>query len=218
MSNTDSFIDEVTEEVRRDRVYKLTRRYGWIAVLAVFLLVGGAAWNEWRKADAEAQAQALGDAILSALANNGAADRAEALAGVTATDPGGRAILEMLRAAALTEDAQNDAAAEALMAVAADGEVPQIYRDIAAFKALTATADSMEPDALRLQLEALARPGSPIRLLAEEQLALLDVRTGATDDALTRLARILQDAELTPGLRQRASQLIVALGGDLTAT
>ena len=68
MSNTDSFIEEVTEEVRRDRLYALMRRYGWIAVLAILLLVGGAAWNEWRKAQAQARAAAFGDAILAALA------------------------------------------------------------------------------------------------------------------------------------------------------
>ena len=48
MSDTDSFIDEVNEEVRRDRMFNLFRRDGWIAVAAVLLLVGGAAWNEWR--------------------------------------------------------------------------------------------------------------------------------------------------------------------------
>ena len=52
MSDTDSFIDEVNEEVRRDRFYFMLKRYGWIAVLAVILLVGGAAWNEYQKAQA----------------------------------------------------------------------------------------------------------------------------------------------------------------------
>ena len=40
MSDTDSFIDEVNEEVRRDRFYGLLRRYGWIAVVAVVGVVG----------------------------------------------------------------------------------------------------------------------------------------------------------------------------------
>ena len=34
MSNPDSFIDEVTEEVRRDRLFAVFRKYGWIGVLA----------------------------------------------------------------------------------------------------------------------------------------------------------------------------------------
>ena len=50
MSNPESFIDEVNEELKRDRLFALMRKYAWIAVLAVVLIVGGAAWNEWRKA------------------------------------------------------------------------------------------------------------------------------------------------------------------------
>ncbi|WP_159075214.1 hypothetical protein [Celeribacter baekdonensis] len=41
MSQTDSFIDEVTEEVRRDKFYAFLRRFGWIGILAVCVLVGG---------------------------------------------------------------------------------------------------------------------------------------------------------------------------------
>ena len=44
MSETDSFIDEVTEEVRRDKLFALFRKYGWIGIAAVLLIVGGAAW------------------------------------------------------------------------------------------------------------------------------------------------------------------------------
>ncbi|HBT00594.1 MAG TPA: hypothetical protein DEB47_12200, partial [Citreicella sp.] len=62
-------------------------------------------------------------------------------------------------------------------------------------------------------LEAMAVPGKPLRLLAEEQLALLDIEAGETEAAISRLQAIQNDAETTAGLRQRASQLIVALGG-----
>ena len=53
MSESESFINEVTEEVRRDRLFRLARRYGWIAVVAVLVIVGAAAVNEWRKAQAD---------------------------------------------------------------------------------------------------------------------------------------------------------------------
>ena len=41
MSNSDGFIEEVTEELRRDQMLAKLKKYGWIAVLAVLLIVGG---------------------------------------------------------------------------------------------------------------------------------------------------------------------------------
>ena len=52
MSNPDSFVDEVTDAVRRDRLFAAFRKYGWIGVVLVVLIVGGAAYNEWQKAQA----------------------------------------------------------------------------------------------------------------------------------------------------------------------
>ena len=52
MSDTDSFIDEVTEEVRRDKLFGYFRRYGWIAALVILALVGTTAYNEWKKSAA----------------------------------------------------------------------------------------------------------------------------------------------------------------------
>ena len=66
VSNPDSFISEVTEEVRRDRLYAMFRKYGWIGVVIVLGVVGGAAYTEWTKARAAARAQSFGDALLEA--------------------------------------------------------------------------------------------------------------------------------------------------------
>ena len=47
MSTPDSFIDEVTEEVRRDRLYALLRKYGWVGIAVVVAIVGWASWTEY---------------------------------------------------------------------------------------------------------------------------------------------------------------------------
>ena len=134
MSDTDSFIDEVTEEVRRDQLYGYLRKYGWIAVVVIVAIVGGAAWNEYRKSQAQSAAQAMGDALIGALEANDAAGRAEALAQVTPSTPGNAAVHQMLLSAAQANSDQTDAAVAGLNRIAADGELPAIYRDIAAFK------------------------------------------------------------------------------------
>ena len=144
-----------------------------------------------------------------------AAARADALNGLSAEGAGGQAVLRMMTAGALSEAGRTEAAVEALQAVASDGELPQVYRQIAGFKALTLQGDTLPAADRRLQFEALAAPGAPLRLLAEEQLALIDIEEGETDAAISRLRAVVQDAEAGPDLQQRATQLIVALGGTL---
>ena len=91
--------------------------------------------------------------------------------------------------------------------------MPEIYRAIATFKALLLQTETLSAADRRQQFEALAVPGAPLRLLAEEQLALIDVAEGETQAALERLQALRQDAEAGVDLQQRAAQLIIALGG-----
>ncbi|WP_420586726.1 hypothetical protein [Ruegeria sp.] len=214
MSDTDSFIDEVTEEVRRDRLFLLLRRWGWVGVLAVVLIVGGAAFNEVRKARIAGQAQDLGDAILAALSQNDSAERAASLANVGSDAPGGDAVLNMLLSSAQVEAGSRQEAVDSLNAIATQGDLPEIYRAIATFKALLLQTETLPAADRRQQFEALAAPGAPLRLLAEEQLALIDVSEGNVDAAIERLQALRQDAEISIDLQQRAAQLIVALGGE----
>lgn len=218
MSDTDSFIDEVNEEVRRDRLYGYLRKYGWIAALVIVAIVGAAAFNEYRQAQEAAKAQALGDAMLAALSRNDDVARAGALTEVTAESAQGDAVLAFLTAGAQAEAGQTQEAAQTLQAVAGNGAVPLIYRQVASFKALLLQSDTLDADQRRAGFEALAVPGVRLRLLAEEQLALIDVAAGDTDAALTRFQMIMDDAEVTSGLQRRALQAMVALGGAPLAT
>lgn len=214
MSNTDSFIDEVTEEVRRDRLFALMRRYGWIAVLAILLLVGGATWNEWRKAQERSAAQALGDAMLAALAVEDRGARAEALSAIDAQNPQADAVIELLAAAEASANSP-DAAAERLLALADRSDVDAVYRNIATLKAVMLPGSGLEIEVRRTRLNGLALGGGVLRLLAEEQLALLDLESGDRANAAQRLTAIAADAEATTGLRRRVTQVIVAIGEDL---
>lgn len=214
MSNTDSFIDEVTEEVRRDRVYALVRRWGWLGVLLVVVIVGGAGWNEWRKAQAEARAQALGDALYSAMDSDAPAERAAALATIEAEGPAAAVVAFLLAA---EQDAAGDTAAAiaTLETVVSDGAVPQDYRDLAALKSLMLSPGTMEEEAIRAGLAPLAEPGATYRLVAMEQIALSHVRSGETEAALEQLAAILEDAATGEALGDRAQSLTIALGGEI---
>lgn len=214
VSQTDSFIEEVTEEVRRDRLFALMRRYGWIAILAVLLLVGGAAWNEWRKAQNERAAQQTGDAMIAALQADAPEARASALASLDPESPGAQAVAALLAAGEQVDAGAHDAAIDGLKAVSERSDLPLVYRQVALFKLLAVQGKSLSPEERREGYASLIGPGSQLRLLAEEQLALIDVETGETGAAVERLQAIAQDDGATAGLRRRATQLIVALGAE----
>ncbi|TCP42391.1 tetratricopeptide repeat protein [Rhodovulum marinum] len=212
MSNPDSFIEEVTEEVRRDRLFAWMRRYGWIAVLAVLVLVGGASWREWRIAREEAAAQALGDGILAALEAPDAAARVGALEALP-VEGEARALVTLLAAGETGEGAGAAEAAAALRAMADDASLPLHYTQLAALKLVMIEGRDADPAARLETLAPLAEPGRPYRPLALEQMALAQIDAGNTEAALGHLVALVEDAGSSAGLRQRASQLIVALGG-----
>ncbi|WP_424942863.1 hypothetical protein [Aliiroseovarius crassostreae] len=210
MSNPENFIDEVTEEVRRDKLFAMMRKYGWIAVALVVLLVGGAAYNEWSKARAQAAAEAFGDAILAAEELEDTAARNAALAEIS-TDGDAAAILALLQA-------DGAADTDALTAVADNADLPKVYRDLAALKLVMATGAELSKAEAEARLGPLLTPGAAFRVLAEEQMALVELAQGDKTAAISRLQSLLQDEEATRALRRRASQLIVALGGALDAS
>ncbi len=156
MTNHDSFIDEVTEEVRRDRLFRLFRRYGWIAVLAVVLIVAGAAVNEWRKSQARQAAQAEGDAVLAALDRETPAARAQALEGIDASGDVA-AVLALLAAAETAQGDGRAAALDRLDRVAAQDGLDAELRDLAALKSVILRGTALPPQERIARLEPLDR-------------------------------------------------------------
>ncbi len=213
MSNSDSFIDEVTEEVRRDRLFLLFRRYGWIAGLLVALVVGGTAWTEWQKSRRTAEARLFGDAVFAALEAPDPAARRAALAGIPA---GGEraAVLNLLLASDPAED--RAATLAALDRVAADASLPAAWRDLAVLRRVTVAGAEVPVAERRAALEPLAVPGRPFRPLALELLAYVEIEAGETEAGVARLRALTEDQQATAGQRRRAQQAIdaVAPGGN----
>ncbi len=210
MSNPDSFIEEVTEEVRRDRLFGLFRRYGWIGGVIVVALVGGAAWTEWSKSRAEARAQAFGDAVIDALDQGTPEDRRAALAAIPTSDQQ-TALLQLI----LASDPDEDRAATlaALDVVAADATLSPGYRDLAILRRVLVAGAEMPLADRRTALQGIAVPGRPYRPLAEELLSYLLVEEGKVDEAIAMMSTLMQDQEASGALRARLGQMVTALGG-----
>lgn len=218
MSETDSFIDEVTEEVRRDRLFAVFRKYGWIGIAAVVAIVGGAAWNEWQKARARAAAEGFGDALVAAMDGTDPAARVAALDAIPAggaDEAAARgAVTRFLAADEALKAGDRAGALSRLEALSADAAVPDDYRQLATLKAVILAGASMDPAARDAALAALAQPGAPFRALAMEQQAVALMADGKADEAIALARLVMQEPDATPGLKRRVTQVIVALGGD----
>ena len=212
MSNTDSFVDEVTDAVRRDRLFAAFRKYGWIGVVLVMLIVGGAAWNEWQKARAEARAESFGDAALAALEKSDATERMAALAALPANAEQ-KAVQALLLSG--NPEGDKDKSLAALDALIADALQPQVYRDLAVLRRVALAGTDQPLAERRAALLGVAIPGRPFRTLAEEQLAYLLIEEGEKGAAVTALIALMQDQEAPAGMRRRLGQVITALGGTL---
>lgn len=214
MSNPESFIDEVTEEVRRDRLYAAFRKYGWIGALIVAGVVGGTAWREYTAARDQSRAQDFGDAVLTALDQSEPDARRADLAAVPA-DGAQTALLGLLQSSDPAENRAETLAA--LDAIAADASLPQTYRDLAVLRRVIVAGTEMPLPARRTALEGIAPAGRAFRTLAQEQLAYLLIEEGKTDAATAGLRALITDQEAPAGLRRRAEQMITALGGEIAA-
>lgn len=213
MSNPESFIEEVSEEVRRDRLYGALRKYGWIGVLAVVLIVGGAAFNEYRKAQSKAAAEAYGDALYTALETEEIEARLSLLNAVE-TPEAAVALTGLITATELTARSSEEAVA-ALQALIVNPDTPPLYRDLGRLRLALDGAEVLSVSERGAALDALIQGSGPFRLLALEQRALLEAEAGDVDAAIATLQEVMRSAGASEGMQSRALQLIVALGGDV---
>lgn len=215
MSDSDSFIREVSEEVRRERLSRLLGRYGWIAALVILVIVGGAGFNEWRKARIEAAAREAGDRLREAYLVEDPSARAAALADLAAESGRAAPLARFAQAGALVEAGEEAEAAALLETVSEDPALPSLYRDLALLQRVSILGDDLDRSERLATLETLSRPDGPYRLLALEQRALVRLEAGELDQARADLEAILTEPAVPETLAARTRQLLIAAGGEL---
>ncbi len=216
--------DEVGEDLRAERARQMLRRYGGLAVAALVLVLAGVGgWEAWRTYQTRQDAGAATDyltamSLADALPPDAdAAARAPAIAAfqhVAATAPAGYRALARLRLAALLAGAGKPAdAAAAWNALAADADADPLLRDLANLLWAQQGVDSGDPALVSARLKPLTAADNAWHQLAQMYMALLEVRTGKTDDARATLRILSADLSAPEGLRGRAAGLLDRLGG-----
>ncbi|MEL7139395.1 MAG: tetratricopeptide repeat protein [Pseudomonadota bacterium] len=207
MSDTDSFIREVTEEVRQDRMLRYWKAYGPFIIGGITLIVAIAAGLAYWDTLQQKQAAENGGFLLQAQ------DAEAGTVGAIVNEVAGPAqVIAIMRSAqAQAAAGERAAAADVYDSVADDQAQPERYRALARLEAIRLRASLGEPAAMLPALDELAMPGALYRPLALELRATLRLNAGDVAGARADLATILTEPASTGESRARASALIETL-------
>jgi hypothetical protein len=213
------FFREVQEDLQRDRILKLWRRFRLpllglvVAIIAAVVVVvvvqdAGKARNQKDGATFAAAAK-----LAEAGKDKEAAAAFAALAGEAS---GGYIALARLREADAAAAAGDRAGAvAALDALAKDGRVDPVYRDLANLLAVERLLDDATPEELSGRLAVLMAPDSPWRWLATELDGVARLKAGRTAEARSIFTELVQNQGVPLGVRSRSAELLAGLGGPL---
>jgi len=211
VSETDSFIQEVTDEVRQDRMYRRWKKYGPYAVAGVVAFVAVSAGWTWMNFRELQQARETGGAFLAS--DIVSVEDQQVLIG---SIEGPAAVIARLRLAAATAGAGDLQAAAALYREIADeAGLDPAYADLARLQAVRVGLAAMDPAQAVAELDVLIVEGAPYRVLALELRAMVRLNSGDTEAAHADLGAIIGDPQATRDSSQRAVALLLSSGGEL---
>jgi len=214
-NETDSFVQEVDESLRQDRVLGFFRQYGVIVLgvlIAVVLVIGG--WQAWRAYSMNAAREHSDDylaaqQLLAAGNLDGAKAEFERL-----RDEGPRHFRIMARMEhAATLQAQGDLeAALAEFDEAANQASDPVLRETAQLRAAYIAAETQNLAALQTRLQPLIETDGRISFLARELLGIEAWEAGNLDLAREQLEALTLAFDAPEAVRQRAQVALSVVG------
>ena len=196
MVESESFIKEVSEEVKRDKLFKALNKFKWLLFAIIILLVGTVGGYEYYKFDKKRKAQENGEFLVSAienLNNNGETVSSE-------IENKFIAILIKLHEAKYFEEKGDVKRAKTAYNHLIDKHGGnRFFSDYSKFQLyLLDPAESLR-DAKKIEvLDQLSAPDSPMKLLALEQKLYLYVKANDLENIKLLLKLISSDQAITP--------------------
>lgn len=213
---SDGFIREVDEELQRDRMAMLWKRFGplmvGLASLVVLATAGKVAWDAWQARQLEQQGAAFAAAEANLDRNDPVAAAAEfaLLSDAQSGNPSAIARLREAEARLATDD--TEAALTLLDRVAATEGIDLIFRDFAAVAAAQRNVTMGQSERALELLATRAGPDSPFHHSASELAAIAALQDGSVSDATELLLELRADTLTPVDLRQRVEELLALLG------
>ena len=210
---SNAFIREVAEDMRREDMLRFFKKYGkWLlaATLTVALAVGGYFW--WREHTLKQQ-YAWNNSFHEAL-NKPDGKKAKAAFEDLVSDSNGKSfgLLAAYAGAALAgRDGASNVAAEQYELLAAQAGSDPLLAPLATLAAANRRMGKDLPASLQQSLETTAAQNSPWQFSAREALALHAFTTGNTTKARKEWESLYRDLAAPEGLKERARQMLALL-------
>lgn len=203
----DSFLREVEEELRSDKLKAFWRRFAPFiiggAVLIVLLVAANEVWRWWRASTAADASDTY--YVAAELASNGDVEGAEAaFAELAASGPDGYATLARFQQAALLAEQGDIEAAIAAYDALAAGLDRQRLRELAYVLGAYLAVDHLDIAAVEQRVGGLTGEESPMRNNAREALGLAHYKAGNIDEARANFEAIAADPAAGQDMQLRA--------------
>lgn len=213
----EAFYREVDEELRKEQLNETFRRYGWLIIAGVVLLLaafgGYLYWQNQQQVRAGERGEALVD-MLSGLEAGRTEGAEETVADLVEGSDGYRAAGLFTRANLALQAGDTAAAVAALGEIAGDASLAEPYRNAALIRQTMLEYDNLPPPQVVERLGPLAQAGNPWLGTAGELVAIAHMRMNQPDRAGPIFAAIARDTEVPQTVRSRAVQMAGALGID----
>lgn len=214
----ENLLREIQEDLRREKLETLWKRYGsWLIAAAIAIVVAVGAFQAWRAWETSRRKDRGAEFIAAeTLAQSDPAAATTAFATLAAKGSDGYALLAGFREAALLADqGHRDQAAVAYDRIAAGGGEP-LYRDLATLRAvalrLNDGASGDELETLAVRLSPLSEDSNPWRYSAREMAAAIALQRGDVTGAREQLTKLQGDIETPQAIRARAAEVLGRLG------
>ena len=196
MVESESFIKEVSEEVKRDKLFKALNKFKWPLFASIILLVGTVGGYEYYKYYKKKTAQENGEFLFSAIENlNNSGETVS-----SEIENKFIAILIKLHEAKYFEEKGNIKGAKTAYNYLIDKHGGnKFFSDYSKFRLyLLDPAESLRDTKKIKVLDQLSAPDSPMKLLALEQKLYLHVEANDLENIKLLLNLILSDQAITP--------------------
>ena len=205
MVESESFIKEVSEEVKRDKLFKALKKFKWPLFASIILLVGTVGGYEYYKFHKKTKAQENGEFLVSAIENlNNSGETVS-----SEIENKFLAILIKLHEAKYFEEKGDIKSAKTAYNHVIDKHGSnRFFNDYSKFQLyLMDPAESLRDTNKIEVLDQLSAPDSPMKLLALEQKLYLYVKANDLENIKLLSKAILSDQAITPEQMNRIKEV-----------